>query len=155
MEAKLYQGKSYLNASHLVTIIRALLYGLFSYVYIHLKFFKFIQALFENPHPVCGLIKSFVSFLIQPNPRDAGRKPQSVMMYGVSKQWQQPTFSHCEAEILPVHLSPYPPCSTNIFRLQPKERVELFCAFVLRHIKQLFASPFIYFKHDCMTLEAN
>ena len=42
MEAKFYQGKSYLSAIHLDTIIRALFYGLFSYVYIHLKFFKFI-----------------------------------------------------------------------------------------------------------------
>lgn len=95
MEAKFYQGKSYLSAIHLVTIIRALFYGLFSYVYIHLKFFKFIQALFENPHPVCGLTKSFVSFLIQPNPRDAGRKPQSVMIWRIQIVTAAHVFSVC------------------------------------------------------------
>ena len=32
MEAKFYQGKSYLSVIHLDTDIRALFYGLFSYV---------------------------------------------------------------------------------------------------------------------------
>lgn len=32
MEAKFYQGKSYLSVIHLDTVIRALFYGLFSYV---------------------------------------------------------------------------------------------------------------------------